>query len=503
MESPRTPIVTLEQGQLTGTQENGIACWRGIPYAAPPVGEGRWRAPGPAPVWEGVKVADCFGPSSWQDAESCREVGGGDPGQFSEDCLYLNVWSPQQHDAPLPVMVWLHGGGFTIGAGSLPPYDGGALAARGVVLVTVNYRLGHLGFFAHPALEGEDPLGTTCNFGLLDQIAALEWVRDNIARFGGDPDNVTLFGESAGARSVLSLLASPLAGGLFHKAAVQSAYTLADESLDKALTKGVAVAQHFGLENATADELRALPAEAFSRLTSPLSVGPAPIGGDRVLPEPMLDVFFAARQHPMPVLIGSNSDEASVMPVFGVDLEAQIQRMRRESRLGLGLIKMLYPGVRGDMELGRQVCRDMAFTTMGFVVMQAQQRLGLPCWRYWFDYVCEAEHATYPNGAWHGNEVVYVFDNLQRTPPADEYASASDIAFAGQVADYWVAFARYRTGDAPLLPGAIPWPASLRGADRLLRLGIDKQAGFSVEKRFMRTRMALFKRVMKHHVSLD
>ncbi len=157
----------------------------------------------------------------------CRELGGGDPGNFSEDCLYLNVWAPAVRHEPLPVMVWLHGGGYTIGAGSLPPYDGQALAKRGAIVVTVNYRLGHLGFFAHPALEGE---GAECihNFALLDQIAALRWVQDNIAAFGGDTQNVTLFGESAGARSVLSLMASPLAKGLFHKAIIQSGYTLPD-----------------------------------------------------------------------------------------------------------------------------------------------------------------------------------------------------------------------------------------------------------------------------------
>src|SRR5690606_21421841 len=187
----------------------------------------------------------------------------------------------------------------------------------------INYRLGHLGFFAHPALEGEDDR-VVHNFALLDQIAALNWVRDNIAAFGGDPDNITLFGESAGARSVLSLLASPLAEGLFHKAIVQSGYTLPDTPREQALKQGEALARHFGLENATAEQLRAIPADAFWPLESPLNIAPAPIVGDCVLPEAMLDVFFAARQHPVPVMIGSNSDEASVMAVFGVDLAGQI-----------------------------------------------------------------------------------------------------------------------------------------------------------------------------------
>ncbi|EOC0982296.1 carboxylesterase/lipase family protein, partial [Cronobacter sakazakii] len=263
------PIVTTTHGDVRGLTENDIAVWRGIPYAAPPVGERRWRAPQPLTAWQGVRDATAFSAASWQNAGFCRELAGGDPGAFSEDCLYLNVWAPVARETPLPVMVWLHGGGFTLGAGSLPPYDGQALARRGVVLVTINYRLGHLGFFAHPALEGDDPAGPVYNFALLDQIAALRWVQDNIAAFGGDRDNVTLFGESAGARSVLSLMASPLAKGLFHKAIVQSGYTLPDIPRRKALINGAALSRHLGLDNPTAADLRALPADAFWPLSAP------------------------------------------------------------------------------------------------------------------------------------------------------------------------------------------------------------------------------------------
>lgn len=502
MENLSTPIVTTRHGALLGATDDNVQVWLGIPYAAPPVGALRWRSPQPVESWQGVRPAQEMAPSSWQNSEYCQELGGGDPGRFSEDCLYLNVWAPVKRPTPLPVMVWLHGGGFTIGAGGLPPYNGKALARRDVILVTLNYRLGHLGFFAHPALEGEEGQ-VVHNFALLDQIAALEWVRDNIAAFGGDAQNVTLFGESAGARSVLSLMASPLAKGLFHKAIIQSGYTLPDTPRTQALEKGVALARHFDLENATAEQLRALPAEAFWPLTAPLNVAPAPIVGDCVLPEPMLECFYAARQHPMPVIIGSNSDEASVMAVFGVDLAGQIQKLRQERRLWLGLIKLLYPGVKGDEALGREVCRDMAFTTLGYVVMQAQQRVGEPCWRYWFDYVAEAEHDTYANGAWHGNEVPYVFDTLTLAEPAREYVNERDLAFSARVADYWVNFARHAGRDCATLNGAIRWPACIKGRDVLLRIGLNKNAGFKLETRFMRARLALFKRVMKHHVSLD
>nr|WP_318381638.1 carboxylesterase/lipase family protein [uncultured Enterobacter sp.] len=502
MENPCAPVAETRLGTVIGLNEEGVHVWRGLPYAAPPVGALRWRAPQPLSAWQTPRVADAFSASSWQNSDYCRELGGGDPGRFSEDCLYLNIWSPAARTAPLPVMVWLHGGGFTIGAGGLPPYEGGALARRDAVVVTVNYRLGHLGIFAHPALEAEAG-EKIYNFALCDQIAALRWVQENIHAFGGDAGNITLFGESAGARSVLSLLVSPQSAGLFHKAIIQSGYTLPDTPREVALAKGEALAAHLGLENATAQDLRAIPAEAFWPLEAPHNIGPTPIVGDAVLPEPMLDAFFHARQHPMPVMIGSNSDEASVMGVFGVDLAGQIRKLRRERRVGLGLIKLLYPGVKGDAELGRQVCRDMAFTTMGFVVMQAQQRIGQPCWRYWFDYVAQAEHKTYPHGAWHGNEVPYVFDTLAKISPSNGYVTPQDRAFCAQVADYWVNFARHASATCTVLNGPVRWLASVRGKDRLLAIGVNKHAQFKLINRFMRARMALFKRVMRHHVSLD
>lgn len=502
MTTPDPYLISLPQGHLRGATDNDTACWLGIPYAAAPVGALRWRAPQPAPCWEGVRDADHPGSASWQNAEQCSTVGGGEPGNFSEDCLYLNIWVPRRRERPLPVMVWLHGGGFTLGAGGLTAYNGASLAARGVIVVTLNYRLGHLGFFAHPALDTEEAAPVN-NFALLDQIAALRWVQQHIAAFGGDAANVTLFGESAGARSVLSLMASPLAVGLFHKAMVQSAYALPDMPREKALEQGVNIARHFGLEEASAEQLRALPAEAFWPLPAPLNLHPTPVSGDSVLPEPMLDVFLEARQHPMPLLIGSNSDEASVLGLFGVDLARQIEKMRRERRFGLRLIRFLYSGVKGDEALGRQVCRDMVFTTMGNVVMRAQQRIGQPCWRYWFDFVSDIERHDYPHGAWHGSEVPYVFDNLRLTEPICRRISVADKAFARAVADYWVSFARDASAHVTALPGPLRWPACDGRHDRLLRLGIQRRSGFRLEHRFMRARMALFRRIMKHHVTLN
>ena len=220
------PQVMLDTGAVQGVDRDSVSAFLGVPYAAPPVGPLRWRAPRPAAPWTSVRKADHFG-------DACPQVkimraAWAQVGPTSEDCLFLNVWRPDQGGAaPLPVMVFIHGGAFTLGAAGVPLYDGANLARRGAVIVTLNYRLGRLGFFAHPALTAEDPGGLLGNYGLMDQIAALQWVQRNIARFGGDPRNVTLFGESAGAGSVQVLMASPLADGLFAKAISESGAGLA------------------------------------------------------------------------------------------------------------------------------------------------------------------------------------------------------------------------------------------------------------------------------------
>lgn len=209
--------------------------------------------------------------SAYIQPTGLSQANGSNPGHLSEDCLYLNIWTPSlDSSARLPVMVWIHGGAYIFGVGGMPIYDGTPLALKGAVVVNFNYRLGRLGFFAHPALTKENP-GGLANFGLLDQIAALQWVRENIASFGGDPGNVTIFGQSAGGKSVLALMASPLARGLFQKAIAMSSYALPDTPMVKALETGAKVADAVGLRsaNATAAELRALPAENFVQLKGP------------------------------------------------------------------------------------------------------------------------------------------------------------------------------------------------------------------------------------------
>lgn len=498
--------IAIADGELQGGIDDGIFVFKGIPYAAPPVGDQRWRAPQPVIPWQGVRSALHFSAASWQNREYCLAIGGGDPGDFSEDCLYLNVWTPElQPDKPLPVMVWLHGGGFTLGSGGLAPYNGKPLASRGAVIVTINYRLGHLGFFAHPAMEKEQSAtGTLHNFALLDQIAALRWVQRHIHAFGGDARNVTLFGESSGARSLLSLCCSPLSAGLFHKGIVQSAYSLPDVTRTTALEKGVKVASRLGLPaDASMEQLRALPAEAFWSLDSSYGLGPVAIAGDAVLPAPVLETFMAGRQHRLPLMAGSNSDEASVLAYFGVDAATVVDRLRRQNRFSYQLLKWIYP-LETDALLGRAVARDMTFSLLPWLVMRAQQKVAMPGWRYWFDYVSEHSRDLFPHGTWHGNEIPYVMNTLHNLPAIsdDRRFTAADHAFAQQVSDYWFLFARDVNTSTTQLDGILPWPAWQANNDVTMSLGCEGKAGLRLMPRFMRRRLALFRLMMSRMVRL-
>ncbi|ORM57879.1 carboxylesterase [Pantoea rodasii] len=505
MKNERRLRIMTAEGELRGLIDDDLFVFKGIPYAAPPVDALRWRPPQPVTPWQEVRDATQWGNASWQSRDYCVAAGGGDPGRFSEDCLYLNIWTPDvEPSRPLPVMVWLHGGGFTIGAGNLDPYRGKALAAQGVVVVTLNYRLGHFGFFAHPALDAEYPEEAVVNnFALLDQIAALQWIQRNIPAFGGDRHNITLFGESSGARSVLSLCCSPLAEGLFHKGIVQSAYSLPDVPRKKAQQIGKQVVAHFGLpESATAEQLRQLPADQFWPLQRPLGLGPVAISGDAVLPKPMLATFMAGKQHRIPLMVGSNSDEASVLDYFGVDAAAVLKQMRSKSRLSYSLMKWLYD-IHDDTLLGRAVARDMAFTVVPLLVAQSQHSIGMPAWRYWFDYVSENARDLYPHGTWHGNEIPYVFNTLTTLkPPAERAYTAVDQAFAAMVSTYWVTFARDANAFSAQLQGEVEWPVWRPREDLTLAFGHQGKPQSVLKPRFMRGRLRLFRLMMRSHVKL-
>ncbi len=472
-------IVKTHSGDVEGASENKVFSFKGLPYAAPPVGDLRWREPQPVSPWQGVRKAATYGNACIQEPGlSLRN--GGDPGTLNEDCLYLNVWTPKPDPSiGLPVMVWIHGGAYIFGAGGLPLYDGAPLANKGAVVVNLNYRLGQLGFFAHPALEKESPGGPK-NFGLLDQIAALKWVKENIAQFGGNPNNITIFGQSAGAKSVLALFASPLARGLFDKGIAQSSPAIPDATRAKALEAGVRVADAVGLKgaDATAAELRAVPAEKFGQLKGQdLSSGPVPISGDKVLPRSIQDTFAARKEAPLPLILGNTSDDASVVMAFGIDPAKVIERL---GRAGI-LVKVLYPGVKDNRELGRQAVRDLIFTMPVRWIADRHSKLA-PSWRYYFDYNAVRERAKFPNGVPHGGEVPYFMGTVDIYEGTRDIVTEQDREFARLASDYWFEFAR---SGKPASKAGPEWPNDAGKQDKTMIFGET----VAVQTNFMKARL--------------
>lgn len=473
------PTVATQSGPVQGVGERDVFVYRGIPYAAPPVGDLRWRAPRPPAAWQDTRKADAFGKGCIAVPGVPSEFGG-DTGPHSEDCLYLNIWTPKTDlGAKLPVMVWIHGGAFVFGSGSPSLYNGAPLAKRGAVVVTINYRLMQLGFFAHPALERELP-GGPVNFGLLDQIEALKWVRANIARFGGDPGNVTILGQSAGAKSVLALFSSPLARGLFHKGIAQSSYILPEAKRAKAVEAGIKTADALGLPgpDATAEQLRALPAERFATLKGKgLSTSPAVAQGDPVLPQSIQETFTKGWEARVPLIVGSTSNDISVATAFGIDPEALLKRLGAAGFL----VRVLYPGERDRLEVARQAARDVVFTMPVRWIADAHATRA-STWRYYFDHVTIANLPKFPNGAEHGAEIPYVLGTLDITSATKDIAVEQDRAIARAMSGYWFEFAR--TGN-PKADGAPPWPSHQAKRDRTLFVG-DK---IEVDDNFMRARL--------------
>ena len=502
-------IVQTDKGTLEGVVEDGINIFKGIPYAAPPVGALRWREPQPAAAWEGTRKADTFGKACIQPTYPSME-GAGDVGPQSEDCLFLNVWTAGVDPGALkPVMVWIHGGAFKMGVGSDPMYGGAPLAQKGAVVVGLNYRLGLLGFFAHAALEQEAPEGAV-NFGLLDQIAALQWVQRNIGAFGGDPGNVTIFGQSAGAQSVLALLASPLARGLFHRGIAQSPYALPDHSRAKAVALGAAVATGlFRLdgERATAEQLRAVPAEKFTEKTMPgpegtdvlvPSLGPVTVWGDKVLPKKLRATFEAGEQAPVRLIIGSNSDESSVLAAFQIDPAVVMQMIidagGEEAENALEDLKDLYrsdpevkPGELDDpSRFASLVMRDMVFTMQARWFADRQSKLA-ESRRYYFSYVPEMDRPAQPHGVPHGGEIVFPFETGGLGRTKEVKFTDADRAMSRKVSDYWFSFARTGT------PAGTPaWPKHVHHAlfptDKTMKLGET----IEVATLFRKTRLDVF-----------
>jgi para-nitrobenzyl esterase len=468
--APSAPQVKTASGTVGGKEDSSVRAFLGIPYAAPPVGDLRWKPPVPAAKWSGVRKATDFGPHCMQ-GNVYGDMTFHDSGA-SEDCLSLNVWVPAKPaSAKLPVMVWIYGGGFAAGSTSEARQDGANLAQQGVIVVSMNYRLGVFGFFAHPELAKESPHNAAGNYGLLDQTAALQWVHDNIAAFGGDPGNVTIFGESAGSFSVSAQMASPLAKGLFQKAIGESGGAffssgLAFDPLAVREEKDVkTVSAKLGVS--TLSELRAIPAQklldAFAPPQSPGFDFEPDVDG-YFLPEPVPAIFAAEKQNDVPLLAGWNRDEGSYEVAFNPQ-KPTAESMKTNAQKDFGdkaaeFLK-LYPSDTDAQTLrsAQDFAGDkfIAFSTWAW--MDAQSKTGKqPIYRFRFDLGPPADPKGPQLGAYHSAEIEYVFGQLD---------SKAGIAWlpehrqlSAEMQKYWANFAR--TGD-PNGPGLPKWPVYSAG----------------------------------------
>ncbi|MBS0359972.1 MAG: carboxylesterase family protein [Proteobacteria bacterium] len=465
----RAATVRIDTGVLRGVTTDGITAYEGAPFAAPPLGPLRWRPPQPVAPWRGVRTATAFAPACLQLGVS---MPGEPPPRTSEDCLYLNVWTPARRGRALrPVMVFIPGGGYQNGATSLPLYWGDRLARRGVVVVTLAYRLGPLGYLAHPELTAESPHHASGDYGLMDQAAGLAWVKRNITAFGGDPGRVTVFGQSAGAMSVSQLMVSPLAQGLFQRAIGESGglfepLMLAPQySLPQAETDGVAFMRSVGA--ASLADLRRLPGEAL--LHGQANSVSHPVIDGYALPRAPYDAFVRGEQAKIPVLVGWNAEEArSLSDLSGAKAATFTADIRRTfGPLPSALIDA-YP--HADDAQARQARadfeRDLRFAWDDWAWARLQALAGQPTYAYRFEQKPPFPAASVRAGwgASHFAELWYVFDHLGQEPWA---WTEGDRRLADRMASYWVNFAR--SGD-PNGPGLPAWPRLQGDEGPLLRL---------------------------------
>jgi para-nitrobenzyl esterase len=482
-------LVHTDQGPVQGATAGATRTFFGIPYAAAPVGELRWKGPKPAEPWSSVRDATARGPLCPQ----LNALGGGVATGTSEDCLTLNVWTPSAVKAKAPVMVWIHGGAFTLGSGGEPTYDGRALSeASGHVIVTLNYRLGPLGFLAHAALDAEDPGHASGNYGLEDQRAALQWIQANIAAFGGDPGNVTLFGNSAGGISVCQHLVSPGSDGLYHRAILESGPCLAFILFTQARAEAQAeaLAQAVGCADAatTAKCLRGKPADAIltalppnAGLISSGGVNWAPVLNGGFAPEDPEKLLAQGKFDKVPVLLGSNKDEGTLfLALAGQDvptdadyqtLVASLFGASAQAPIVAAYPSASFPSPKAAMAA---VIGDAIFVCPTRRAARAAAAAGVPTYRYTFTHAIDFQ--LFPGlGAFHGSDVPFIFHNGyfgSMLTPAEEPLSAAMVG-------YWGRFAA--TGD-PNGEGAVKWPAYDSSGDAHIVLDLSIATGTGLAK---------------------
>ncbi len=468
-------VVTINTGKLRGSTQNGVTAFKGIPYAAPPVGDLRWEPPQPAAHWKGVRDATQYGHDCMQlPFPSDAAPLGTTP---SEDCLVANVWVPAHHKGPLPVMVWIYGGGWVNGGSSPAVYSGAHFASKGIAFVSFNYRLGRFGFFAFPALTKESKTGLLGNYGYMDQIAALKWVQRNIAAFGGDPHEVTVFGESAGGFSVHMLMTSPLAKGLFERAMVESGggrtmlgATGVTEGMNgkpSAEQMGVNFARSMGIEGegaAALAKLRALPAEEIvdgmnmaSMQKAALTYSGPIIDGKIVVGQPETLYKEGKYQH-LPLVIGANSLD------LGFARAHTIQQLFAPFGANATEAEKAYGATPSSnlFLLGMRVAGDGMMVEPARFVAQTLSSQGDPVWEYRFGYVASSMSDKWP-GAPHATEIPFVFDTVKAKYGAA--ATAEDEKVGEETNSYWANFAK--TGN-PNGPGLPDWPQYSSSKDVLM-----------------------------------
>ncbi len=515
----KTPEVRIGSGIIQGTFEENVSVFKGIPYAAPPIGEFRWRPPQPVEPWKGVKEVTEF-------CTDCAQGGwGASPGTIaegsSEDCLYLNLWAPSEASAGdrLPVMVWIHGGGFTGGSGSGPQTFGNHFAKQGVILVTINYRLGRLGHFAFPALSKEHPEEPKGSYAYMDQIAALQWVQKNINAFGGDPGNVTIFGFSAGGVSVHTLMTIPSAKGLFHKAISESGggrdgvltgRPISKDNIDpmypvSAETIGINFARKNGIMGADQDALSKLRSLTAREIVDGGQENDGE-GGPRIYSGPILDGklvvetaesgYKGGRQMKVPLIIGSNSAEIGGGFVNSSSTKEELFSMfgkwADEARIAYD--------PDGDSEFAEVITKfntDWVWTEPARFTAKWFAKNGMPAYFYQFGYVPQALKERMPYGAGHGSEVAFVFNNLNARWGSPD-TTTEDEKVARIMNGYWVNFAK--TGN-PNGPGLAEWPVYDSKKNEILDIEVDGKIVGKADPR--KARLDLIEKAFKFRADIQ
>jgi para-nitrobenzyl esterase len=456
--------VDAPAGKVRGTQSGTVRVFKGIPFAKPPVGELRWRPPVPLERWAGERAATEFGPACVQPTGGAPNIYNGIPLPLSEDCLSLNIWTPAKATRA-PVLVWIHGGSLLTGSSREPLYDGQRFAERGVIVVSINYRLGVLGWLSHPELGKENATGRSGNYGLLDQIAALQWVKRNITAFGGDPANVTIAGESAGGLSTLYLMTSPQARGLFGRAIAQSAYMISMPELHRpafGLPAWEMSGQLLGraLQAPDVAALRRMDAVALTAAAAKAGFFPFGVVDGEVLPKQMVDAFDAGQQARVPVLAGFNQGEirslrmlAPTTAVSAADYEREITE--RYGDLAPAFLK-LYPSA-DHQESILAAARDSLYGWTAERLARKQTAIGQRAYLYLFDHAYPAADAAGLH-AFHASELPYVWGTLDRTPPRwpKVPGTPAERRLSSAMIDYWASFAR---NGRPTAKAAPIWPA--------------------------------------------